>query len=105
MDIKNFKYSRHRDEGTVSFEIDNELEEGDVSTLPCYFTKDFTWTESLTYNTTPIVTDDGTVFAYEWKNPHPDKKITKIRPYSVPQVFNKYDMEESIVLFGIVAVK
>ncbi len=102
--VKDFKYTRHRDNSIVSFEIDNELEEGDVSTLPCYFTKDFAWTESLTYNTTPIITDEGTVFAYEWKNPHPDKAITMIRPYSVPKVFNQYDMDQSVVLFGILAL-
>lgn len=103
--VKNFDYSRHRGTSTKSFEIDEELEEGDTSTLPCYFTKDFSWAESLCYNTTPIITDNGTVFAYEWTNPHPDKKITKIRPYSIPKVFNEYDMEQSIVLFGVLAVK
>lgn len=102
--VDSFDYTRHRDSETKSFEIDTELEDGGASTLPCYFTKDFTWTESLTYNTTPIITDNGTLFAYEWKNPHPDKKITKIRPYSVPKVFNKYDMDDSIVLFGILAI-
>ena len=102
--VDTFDYTRHRDSETKSFEIDTELEDGGTSTLPCYFTKDFAWTESLTYSTTPIITDSGTVFAYEWKNPHPDKAIIKIRPYSVPKVFNKYDMDDSIVLFGILAV-
>ncbi len=99
--VKNFEFSRHRASSTVSFEIDNELEVGEVQTLPCYFTKDFEWMESLTYNTTPIITENGTLFAYEWENPHPEKRITKIRPYHIPKRFNEHDMEQSIVLFGI----
>lgn len=102
--ISSFKFERHRGKETVSFEIDTELEEGNVSTLPCYFTKDFAWTESLVYNTTPIFGEETTVFAYTWKNPHPDKTITAIRPYSVPKVFNEFDMEQSVVLYGIAAI-
>ncbi len=102
--VKDFRFTRHRDTTTVSFEIDNELEVGESSTVPCYFTKDFYWTESLAYNTTPIITEDGTVFAYEWKNPFPDKQIIKIKPYHIPKKFNEHDLQQSIVLFGILSL-
>ncbi len=102
--VNGFKFTRHRDVSTRSFEIDNELEEGESVTVPCYFTKDFDWTESLTYNTIPIITDNGTLFVYEWKNPHPDKKITRIRPYHIPKRYNEYDLDQSIVLFAILSI-
>ena len=39
-------------------------------------------------------------FAYEWKNPYPEKKITKIKAINVSQ-----DMEQTVVLYGIAAIK
>ena len=99
-----FSLTRHRDSETVNFELDNELEKGDAALPPCYFTLDHEWCESLVYNTVPVICNEGTTFAYEWKNPHPDKVITKIRPYAVPKVFNQYDMEQSIILFGIFGI-
>ncbi len=101
--VKDFNYNRNRDTNTVSFEIDTELEDGEVSTLPCYFTREFDWADSLMYNTVPIVTEEGTLFAYEWKNPHPDKKIIKIKPYHISPRFNVHDSEQSIVLFAVLA--
>ena len=103
----NVNYSRHRDGADQGFEIDMEIKEGDAPSLPCYYTQDHPWIESLTYNTTPIISDQTSVFVYEWKNPHPDKKITKIRPYTFRKDYTvlggRADRSQAVVLFGIFA--
>ena len=57
------------------------------------------------YNTTPIINDGTAVFAYEWKNPRPDKKIIKIRPYTFRKDYTSLggsaDRSQAVVLFGI----
>lgn len=98
-------YSRKRDGEEKGLEIDMEIKEGANPTLPCYFSKKHPWTGSLTYNTTPIIHDGTAVFAYEWKNPHPDKKIVKIRPYTFRKDYTllggSADRSQAVVLFGI----
>ena len=99
-------YSRSRSGEEKGLEIDMEIKEGANPTLPCYFSKNHPWTGSLTYNTTPIINDGTAVFAYEWKNPHPDKKIVKIRPYTFRKDYGSYmsaDRSQAVVLFGIFA--
>ena len=70
----------------------------------CYYSKNHPWMGSLTYNTTPIINDGTAVFAYEWKNPHPDKKIVKIRPYTFRKDYTALtsaNRSQAVVLFGI----
>ena len=96
-----FKYERHRvPENKKGVEIDIEIGGDNAEALPCYFTHDNQWFESLCYSTTPVITDEHTAFAYEWKNPYPEKKITKIKAINVSQ-----DMEQTVVLYGVVAIK
>ena len=103
--VSSFKFTRHRDEGTkLGVEIDNELDAGSKKAIPCYFSVDNTWLESLAYNATPIVGEDCTVFVFEWKNPHPDKKIIKIKPYSVATDFRDKNSTQEINLFAVGAV-
>ncbi len=103
--VSNFAYTRYRDEGTkLGVEIDNELEVGQNKAIPCYYSLTNTWLESLTYNTTPLVGEDASVFVFEWKNPHPDKKIIKIKPYSVATNFNDKNSKQEINLFAVGAV-
>ena len=100
-------YSRSRSGEEKGLEIDMEIKEGENPTLPCYFSMNHPWIESLTYNTTPIVNDGTAVFAYEWKNPRPDKKIIKIRPYTFRKDYtvlsSSADRSQAVVLFGIFA--
>ena len=103
--VSSFAYTRYRNEGTkLGVEIDNELEEGQNKAIPCYYSLTNTWLESLTYNSTPIVGDDSTIFVFEWKNPHPNKKIIKIKPYSVTTDFKDKDSKQEINLFAVGAV-
>ena len=97
-------YSRKRSGEEQGLEIDMEIKEGSNPTLPCYYSQVHPWTPSLTYNTTPIINDGTAVFAYEWKNPHPDKKIVKIRPYTFRKDYGAFkgaDRSQAVVLFGI----
>lgn len=97
-------YSRGRSGEEKGLEIDMEIKEGSDPTLPCYYSNNHPWVGSLTYNTTPIICDGTAVFAYEWKNPHPDKKIVKIRPYTFRKDYTALtsaDRSQAVVLFGI----
>lgn len=100
--VSNLSYRRHRDSkyqpGT---EIDIELVGKNKKVSPPYYTLDNAWLESLTYNATPVVGKDTTVFVFEWKNPHPDKKIIKIKPYSVATDFQNKSSTQEISLFAI----
>ena len=98
-------FSRGRSGEEKGLEIDMEIKEGANPTLPCYYTQNYPWMPSLAYSTTPIVHDGTTVFAYEWKNPRPDKKIIKIRPYTFRKDYtvlsSSADRSQAVVLFGI----
>jgi len=102
--VYTFTYDRHRDGEKKGVEIDMDIQSGAEPTLPCYYTEDYTWGGSLTYNTTPIIDKNTTAFLYEWRNPHPEKKIIKIRPYHIPSVPDKDGVEQSIILYAILAV-
>ena len=97
-------FSRNRSGEEKGLEIDMDIKEGSSPTLPCYYSKNHPWVGSLTYNTTPIINDGTAVFAYEWKNPHPDKKIVKIRPYTFRKDYTALtsaNRSQAVVLFGI----
>ena len=99
---KDYSITRHRRIGNSKggeIDIDIGAAENAISKA-AYFDHDFSWHESLCYFTTPIICDDGTAFLYEWKNPHPEKKITMIKGISV----SKKD-ELECTLFGIVGIK
>ena len=88
----------------LGVEIDTELEEGKNQAIPCYYTMKNQWVESLTYNATPIIGEDATLFCFEWKNPYPDKKIVKIKPYSVATDFKDKSKTREVYLYGIGAI-
>ena len=99
-------YSRTRNGEEKGLEIDMDIKEGENPTLPCYYSQKHPWIESLTYSTTPIVDGDTAVFVYEWKNPHPDKKIVRIRPYTFRKDYtalSSADRSQAVVLYGIFA--
>jgi hypothetical protein len=100
--VYDLNFERHRDGETKLTEIDIDIEGSDGETLPCYYTRNHTWVESLAYSAPPIIGNDQTVFYYEWKNPHPDKTITQIRPYHI-KTKTENDIEQTVVLFGIVS--
>lgn len=98
---KDFSLERRRDASDKNgVEIDIAVQGNTDVAVPCYFTHKHQWFESLCYTTTPIISDNIAAFAYEWKNPHPKKRIIKIKAMNTSQ-----DMEQSVVLFGIAAVK
>ena len=100
--VSTLSYSRHRDiSGQLGTEIDIELDGKNKNGVPCYYTLDNAWLESLTYNASPIVGKDATAFVFEWKNPHPNKKIVKIKPYSVATKYQDKNPTQEIALFGI----
>jgi len=94
-----FSLGRHRNPTDKNgFEIDIE-NPGEDSFTPVYYTHSSQWTESLLYGTTPILAEKVSAFAYEWHNPHPEKKIVGIKPINVMK-----DTENTAVLFGVYAV-
>ncbi|MBQ8321088.1 MAG: beta-N-acetylhexosaminidase [Clostridia bacterium] len=96
-----YSFERHRKSTDKNgAEIDIDVSGDNKSATPCYFTHNHQWFESLCYSTTPVITDTCTAFAYEWKNPYPEKKISKIKAINVSQ-----NMEQSVVLFAILSVK
>lgn len=99
---KSFKLERHRRTGNAKGgEIDIDIGSADNAvSKAAYFDHNHTWTESLCYFTTPIITENNTAFLYEWKNPHPDKKIKMIKGISV----SKSD-ELQFNLYGMLAIK
>ena len=99
-----FSLERFREEAhKVGVEIDAELESGAKSKIPCYYSFKNAWVESLIYNATPIFGEEA-VFCFEWKNPHPSKKIVKIRPYSVATNFADKECDQTIYLYAIGAM-
>ena len=54
------------------------------------------WKPSLLYFTDTIVSGDTTAYVYEWKNPHPEKKIVCIK-----LVNTTHDKDQSVILFAL----
>ena len=102
-------YERHRNGEDKGLEIDIEIAKEGVATLPCYFTMNSTWMESLTYNTTPIFDGETALFVHEWINPYPDKKIVAIRPYTFRRDYSLYDSRadrtQAVSLYAVLASK
>ena len=103
MGCGDFRLKRGRQgEGERGAELDAETTAGDKGEqqLPCYFSWESAWTGSLCYSTTPVWSKDGSVFAYEWTNPHPDKKIAMIKTMVL-----YHESEQETYLFGIAAIQ
>lgn len=83
-----------------NFTIDGEHEEEHgILTAPTFATTS-QWYNSILYECIPFSDGETTAFLYEWRNPHPEKKIVKIRAINTCQ-----DINQSVVLFGISAIK
>lgn len=100
-------YARHRDGEDQGLEIDIKIEKEGTPALPCYFTADHTWMGSLTYNTTVMLQNDVALFGLEWINPHPEKKIVSIRPYTFRKDYSLYDSRadrsQAVSLYAVLA--
>ena len=100
-------YARHRDGDVQGHEIDMEIANKGGTELPCYFTADHAHMESLTYHTTVIFDNGVALFGHEWINPHPDKKIVAIRPYTFRKDYSLYDSRadrsQAVSLYAILA--
>ena len=92
--------SRRRDYAEKKgVEIDIDISSNkNCSEISPYYSYNHEWYESLAYNTVPVFADGVTAFAYEWRNPYPEKLITKIKPINVCKT-----MEQTLVLFAVIA--
>ena len=99
-----FSFERLREANVATgVEIDDKLEGAVRQNIPCYYSFKSVWVGSLAYNAMPIIGEDNALFCFEWKNPYPQKKIVKIRPYNVTQ-FTDRENESLVYLYGIGAI-
>jgi len=64
-----------------------------------YWTENMDWYGALAYETTIVRDGKTAAFAYEWENPHPEKRIVKLKVINASQNIN-----QSAILFGIAAI-
>ena len=83
-----------------SFTIDDRPVDNAESLKAPTFAPNSQWFGSVLYDCVPVSDGTTTAFLYEWKNPHPDKKIVKMRAINTCR-----DVEQSVVLFGISAIR
>ena len=84
----------------VNFTIDSdEGEKGEELKAPT-FAVGSQWFNGILYDCVPLYDGNSTAFVYEWKNPHPDKKIIKMRAINTCQ-----DIDQSSVIYGISIIK
>ncbi len=83
-----------------SFTIDDRPADNAESLKAPTFAPNSQWFGSVLYDCVPVSDGTTTAFLYEWKNPHPDKKIVKMRAINTCR-----DVEQSVVLFGISAIR
>ena len=100
-------YARHFDGEVKGHEIDTEIANNGGTEPPSYFVTDHAHMESLTYHTTVILDNDVALFGHEWINPHPDKKIVAIRPYTFRSDYSLYDSRadrsQAVSLYAVLA--
>ncbi len=94
-----FSLERQKNNVKKVDEIDIEIGNAKIGEAPT-FTNVSEWTGGLCYYTSPIISGSASAFAYEWINPHPDKKIISIK-----SINTGYTDENAIVCFGIVCVE
>ncbi|MBQ7032874.1 MAG: family 20 glycosylhydrolase [Clostridia bacterium] len=97
----NMDWSRRRLTGKDSVaELDvltNDVLSEELS--PHYHIEDM-WLPASAYFTTPIRFDDKTLYAYEWINPYPNKKISRIKAINTT-----HDTSQSVLLFALGLIK
>jgi len=84
----------------VNFTIDTDTGEQKQGMVAPTFAHPSQWFAGILYDCVPISDGNVTAFVYEWKNPHPDKKIVKMRAINTCR-----DVEQSSVIFGISIIK
>lgn len=77
-------------------EIDDAIEETAERKLAPHYKLSDNWQTAALYFTDPIISGDSTAYVYEWKNPHPEKKIVRIKVVSTT-----HDPEQSAILFAL----
>ncbi len=82
-----------------NFTIDGGQEDAAEGLKAPTFAPNSQWFGSIFYECIPFCDGETTAYLYEWKNPHPDKKIVKIRAINTCR-----DIDQSVVLFGIAAI-
>ncbi len=91
------EYDRDRkylDEG--SNEIDDEIEKTAERKAAPHFKLSDNWQSSVLYFSDTIIADGHTAYVYEWKNPHPEKKIVCMKCVSTT-----HDTEQSVLLYAL----
>jgi len=94
----NMSYGRDRlylDEKVNEIDDTPEKVKGQRTPGPLYKLKD-NWMPSVLYFSDIIKAGDSTAYVYEWKNPHPEKKIVCIKCVSTT-----HDKEQSAILYAI----
>lgn len=87
-------------EESVSYEIDTFTGNKEKNIKAPTFSPGCQWNDSILYETVPVTDGHVSVFAYEWRNPYPDKRIVKIKAINTCR-----DRQQYAILFGILAVK
>ncbi len=85
---------RYMDEQTA--EIDDAIEENAKRRMAPHYKLSDNWQTSVWYFSDTIVSGDSTAYVYEWKNPHPEKKIVRVKCVSTT-----HDKEQSAILFAL----
>ncbi len=85
---------RYMDEHTN--EIDDEIQATAERKTAPHFNLSDNWLPSALYFADTIISGDNTAYVYEWKNPHPEKKIVRIKCLSTT-----HDTQQSAILFAL----
>lgn len=98
-----YDFGSHRASGTGAEIDENGSDSGtdrSRTSVSPYFADNMPWLGALSYHTTPVYDGSCAAFAYEWINPHPDKRITAVKEIHSWQV-----PPQSVILFGIAAIE
>ena len=99
--VNNLKMSRKRKaDGETVEEIDVSMAAAaGKKQIACYFDHTNSYFGSIAYTALPIITEECTAYLYEWRNPHPEKKIKMIKAMNVSR-----SKDQTVTLFGIAAI-
>ncbi len=87
-------------ENSKTAEIDDDISDNKDGAIAPSYENTCGWMPSLYYETTPLYNNGTAVYAYEWKNPHPDKAVKMIKAINTCRP----DPEQVIKLYGIFAI-